>query len=71
VIDSSDLHCIPGRGAGQAEGLNVVLQQSQPAPTDAGPLSVYAYLKKKPYLNVEAAAADVRPPPSPHSPTPR
>jgi hypothetical protein len=46
---------------GQAEGLNVVLQQSQHAPTDDGSLSVYAYLKKKPYLNVEAAAADVRP----------
>lgn len=42
----------------KAEGLNVVLQQSQHAPTDDGSLSVYAYLKKKPYLNVEAAAAD-------------
>lgn len=44
----------------QEDGLNVVLQQSKHAPTDDGSLSVYAYFKHKPYLNVEAAAADVR-----------
>ncbi len=64
LVVSNQCSCLPNdRGFiiffYQNEGLNAVLQQTKTAPTDDGSLSVYAYMQNKPYVNIEAAAADV------------